>query len=225
VQICGGCNDRAMTTAQTDAPAITEPGLRERKRLATRRGIQRAVLSLVSERGADRVTIDDISAAAGVSPRTFFNYFGSKEAALVGDGLPIPPQAQIDRFLSGPADGPVLDDLAELLAWSADASEGDHELQRLRRGVLKEHPQILGARMASLRQFEVAIAEIVADRLAASPAYVDRSRAEVLDRALLVTLVATSALKHAWSGWVEDDGTASLAERFRESFAAMRTIR
>jgi AcrR family transcriptional regulator len=202
-----------------------EPGLRERKRLATRRGIQRAVLTLVSDRGFDRVTVDDISAEAGVSPRTFFNYFGSKEAALIGDSLPVPPQEQIDRFLSAPADGSLLDDLGELLAWSADASDGDHELQHLRRSVLKDHPQIFGARMASLRQFEAAIAEVVADRLAQSPEYAGRPRAELLDRGLLVTLVGTAALKHAWSGWVEDTAAGSLALRFRESFAAMHTIR
>jgi len=202
-----------------------EPGLRERKRLATRRGIQRAVLTLVCDRGFDRVTVDDISAEAGVSPRTFFNYFGSKEAALVGDSLPLPPQEEIDRFVSAPPDGSVLEDLGELLAWSADASEGDHELQRMRRSVLKDHPQIFGARMASLRQFENALAEVVADRLARSPEYAGRTRDELLDRALLVTLVATAALKHAWTGWVEDGSTRSLALRFRESFAEMRTIR
>ena len=202
-----------------------EPGLRERKRLATRRGIQRAVLSLVCERGIDRVTVEDISVEAGVSPRTFFNYFGSKEAALIGDSLPVPPQEQIERFLSAPAEGSVLEDLSELLAWSAEASEGDHELQRLRRSVLKDHPQIFGARMASLRQFEAAIAEIVADRLARLPEHAGRPRAELLDRGLLITLVATAALKHAWSGWVEDSASASLAFRFRESFAAMHTIR
>lgn len=202
-----------------------EPGLRERKRLATRRGIQRAVLSLVCERGIDRVTVDDISAEAGVSPRTFFNYFGSKEAALIGDSLPVPPQEQVEHFLSAPAEGSVLEDLAELLAWSAEASEGDHELQRLRRSVLKDHPQIFGARMASLRQFEAAIAEIVADRLARSDEYAGRPRGELLDRGLLITLVATAALKHAWSGWVEDSASGSLTFRFRESFAAMHTIR
>ena len=205
--------------------ATSEPGLRERKRLATRRGIQRAVLTLVSDRGFDRVTVDDISAEAGVSPRTFFNYFGSKEAALIGDSLPLPPQERIDRFLSASTEGSLLEDLGELLAWSAEASEGDHELQRLRRGVLRDHPQIFGARMASLRQFESAIAEIVADRLARTTEYRGRPRAELLDRGLLVTLVAMAALKHAWTGWVEDSETRSLALRFRESFAAMRTIR
>jgi len=60
----------------TDA---AEPGLRERKRLATRRAIQFAVLELVSERGLEGVTVDEVSRRADVSARTFFNYFASKE--------------------------------------------------------------------------------------------------------------------------------------------------
>ncbi|MBW8873252.1 MAG: TetR family transcriptional regulator, partial [Leifsonia sp.] len=48
---------------------VAELGLRERKRLATRRAIQLAALRLVKDRGLDAVTIDDISHDADVSPR------------------------------------------------------------------------------------------------------------------------------------------------------------
>ncbi len=71
-------------TAIEAAPAGLSPSLRERKKLATRRALQRFALDLVAERGYSKVTIEDIAEAADVSPRTFFNYFPSKEAALLG---------------------------------------------------------------------------------------------------------------------------------------------
>src|SRR6201990_212445 len=76
-----------MMTAASTAPATEAPvSLRERKKLATRRLLRRAALDLVSERGLSNVTVEDIAEAAEVSPRTFFNYFSSKEAALFGGG-------------------------------------------------------------------------------------------------------------------------------------------
>ena len=74
-----------MTTPVTAVPAgETNASLRERKKLATRRALRRAAFELVTERGFAHVTVEDIAAAADVSPRTFFNYFPTKEAALFG---------------------------------------------------------------------------------------------------------------------------------------------
>ncbi|MEO7904349.1 MAG: helix-turn-helix domain-containing protein, partial [Candidatus Saccharimonadales bacterium] len=59
-------------------------GLRERKRQETRRGLEAATIELVIRDGLERTTIEAISERANVSPRTFFNYFVSKEDALLG---------------------------------------------------------------------------------------------------------------------------------------------
>lgn len=65
-----------------DADTCPAPGLRERKKLATRRALGFAAMRLAVERGLDNVHTDDIAAAAGVSPRTFNNYFSSKHEAI-----------------------------------------------------------------------------------------------------------------------------------------------
>jgi AcrR family transcriptional regulator len=59
------------------------PGLREQKKQATRAALRQAALRLALESGPENVRVDDIAAAAGVSPRTYNNYFSSREQAIV----------------------------------------------------------------------------------------------------------------------------------------------
>ncbi|MFH8982403.1 acyl-CoA-like ligand-binding transcription factor [Streptomyces varsoviensis] len=62
-------------------------GLRERKKAETRAALSWAALRLVVERGLDDVKVEDIAEAAGVSPRTFNNYYSSKGEAIVARHL------------------------------------------------------------------------------------------------------------------------------------------
>src|ERR1700712_5302247 len=59
-------------------------GLRDKKRAETRARLERSAVELVLRVGLAHATIDAISDAADVSPRTFFNYFDSKEDAILG---------------------------------------------------------------------------------------------------------------------------------------------
>jgi AcrR family transcriptional regulator len=62
---------------------IGEPSLRERKKRVTREALQSAALRLALEHGPENVRVEDIAEAAGVSPRTYNNYFSSREQAIV----------------------------------------------------------------------------------------------------------------------------------------------
>jgi len=61
-------------------------GMRERKKLAVRRALSSAAVRLAVERGLENVTIEDITAAADVSVRTFGNYFSGKYEAICAMG-------------------------------------------------------------------------------------------------------------------------------------------
>jgi AcrR family transcriptional regulator len=87
----------------------SEDGLRERKKRATRAALSWAAIRLSVERGYANVRVEDIAEAAGVSTRTFNNYFGSKAEAVVA--------RQVDRT-TGVADELRRRDPAEPL-WEA----------------------------------------------------------------------------------------------------------
>lgn len=104
-------------------------GLRELKKQATRRAIHHAALGLAAERGIDGVTVGEICAAAEVSQRTFFNYYPSKAAAVLG--MTIRPLVEEDRsrFLS--SQGDLMSDLCGLVGSHVDPSTDVAGLKRL----------------------------------------------------------------------------------------------
>jgi len=74
-------------TGMTEVPAST--GLRERKKARTRAAIRQHALRLFREHGYDATTIEQISAAAEVSPATFSRYFPTKEDVVLQDDFDI----------------------------------------------------------------------------------------------------------------------------------------
>jgi AcrR family transcriptional regulator len=203
---------------------LTPPGLRERKRLATKRAIQVAALDLVAERGLDHVTIDEISRVADVSPRTFFNYFTSKENALIGDAPELPPQPVLDVFITAGPRQNLLDGIADLLSSAGEESFKDHESLMRRREVLKQYPSLFAMRMATMRQFEDELQAVIAARLVADVPELAADADAVEFKSRLITLVAFGAMRHAWMCWADGDPHVELSTRLRASFDELQSL-
>jgi AcrR family transcriptional regulator len=180
------------------------PGLRERKRLATRRAIQVAVLRLVRRLGYDAVTVEMISRDADVSARTFFNYFPSKEDAVVGDPPILPSGDALEPFIRGSGPGRILHDVVDLIEIATEANITDRELVRWRREVLREHPELFARRTAGMHEFESHLGEAVRQRLLHDDPHLADTPERLASDAQLTTLVIMAALRHGWAEWVEE---------------------
>jgi AcrR family transcriptional regulator len=207
-------------------PAAEPTGLRERKRLATRQAIQRAVLRLALERGLEHVTIEEVSREADISPRTFFNYYVSKEAAIAGDSPDFLDDEQLAAFVAGGPTGDLLRDLGDLLADAADHASDSRETITLRRDLHTRYPHLFALRMAGMKAFEDDLAKVVALRLVNDHPELEKDPEMLASRARLVTLVAFGALRHAWTCWADADRSSDqpLASQLRDSFDQLENL-
>ncbi|AXG82192.1 acyl-CoA-like ligand-binding transcription factor [Streptomyces paludis] len=175
----------------------TSETLRERRRRETRTEIHATALRLAREHGFDGITVEMIAIGAGVSPRTFFNYFPSKEEAVV-HGPTALPQAFVDDFAAlGPArPGVVLDDLTRLLVRDlAETRPGREEFRTVFR-LAHEHTAVQAALLTRFDRFQRSVAEAVALRLGKEPGDEVPS---------LIAALGLAAVRVGLERWAADD--------------------
>ena len=139
-------------------------GLRERKKLAVRRALGSAAFRLAMERGLETVTIEDITAEADVSLRTFGNYFSSKYEAICAPGTDRARRIGAE-LLARPAREPLWQALVSVvLAHYEGAGQApDAEwLARLR--LVLRSPAIRGEDLKVTSEMHEALAEAIAAR-------------------------------------------------------------
>ncbi len=93
---------------EPEVDIAVKEGRRERKRRQTRERIESAALKLFLERGFDATTIEDITEAADVSKRSFFDYFPSKEEVVAAWQDSFAGEL-IDAVLAQPRDAAIAD--------------------------------------------------------------------------------------------------------------------
>ncbi|GAA4638722.1 TetR family transcriptional regulator [Actinoallomurus vinaceus] len=184
--------------------------MRERTRRAVRAELAELALGLFVERGYERTTVEDIAAAAGLSRRSFFRYFPTKEDVLFGD----------------------VDELAEQIAEDIRARPGDEDAWACLHAVLRDwEPRVHAAQreLTGLRLIETTPAlrarlhqkrDELRDRIAA--ALRERPGAP-LDAftADLLTAAAGAALDAVAREWLRSDGTADRAALIDQAFTLL----
>lgn len=138
-----------------ESPSCPTEGLRERKKEMTRRTIERSVLEAVIEKGYEGTTIDDVCERAAISRKTFFNYFASKDAAILGSRHTALDEDGLLRMLEESPEGAnYLDALVTSLQSAWNEQGGREEIVRLRREVLSERPHIFFQGKVGLPDFQ-----------------------------------------------------------------------
>lgn len=180
-------------------------GLRERKKTATRLALHEAAARLTREHGFEHVTVEAIADAAGVSRRTFSNYFGSKEEALLyGDAMRM--RSLLEFLRAQPADKPTWTALRDTFfeVWRHHGDVREHWSAQARRA--RKHPSVLAHQLAMYATFERELAAELAQREGAG------RYPRVLAAAYLTAVRLASQI------WAEGEPTRSPEELVAEIF-------
>ncbi|MFD7442562.1 TetR/AcrR family transcriptional regulator [Streptomyces sp. NPDC059909] len=145
-------------------PSGAQPplGLRERKKLKTRIAIRKATYRLIAEQGYEATTIEQIAAAAEVSPSTVFRYFPTKEDIVLTDEYdPLMEQALRNR----PAGEPPLESLRFIITHAVRAiQESDPEEMYQRTRLLAEIPAVRARMTETMAETSLLLSRVLAER-------------------------------------------------------------
>lgn len=202
--------------------AAAEEGLRARKRAATLARIEKAALELATEHGYEAVTVDMVCDEAMISPRTFFNYFGSKEGAFLGATPPLPSDAEIAAFVEASGTD-ILGDFIELLALSLIGHEPDSELLRSRRSLIQATPELAKSELARMGEMYEQLVSVILRRFARQ-GRTPETVPDLADEARMVVALSGGVMHHAMRAWFENNTRATAYELLQQSLALVRRI-
>lgn len=169
--------------------------LRDRKRTETWVALHAAAAELTLAQGPENVPVEEIAARANVSQRTFFNYFSTKEDAILGLQEPSVAEEQLDGFS---VDHDLLEQTSRLLIAVVHSTEGGDPSASLRIDVVSKYPQLRQRRFSYFLRVEQLVKDIVAQRIADSPQWqAAASRNSPDEIARMIVLVAGAPMRYA----------------------------
>ena len=182
-------------------PELERMSLRERKKLAAREALSWAAVRLATERGLEHVRVDEIAAEVGVSPRTFNNYFSSKEEAICAIG--VDRQTRIrEALLTRPASEPLWDAVINSVLQQYSRHEEPDRDYVTRVRLMVTDSSLRGEYLKAHAMVERALAQGIADRMGIDGEH------EIYPR--LMAAAVTGAVRVALSHWLHSDPSSSL---------------
>ncbi len=186
--------------------------LRERKKEATRQALSRAAMALALEHGPENVRVEDIAAAAGVSPRTYNNYFSSREAAICA--VVVSANRLLgERLRERPAEEPLAEACVQaMLAHYGGQDPPDRRFMRM----IFQHPALLGEFHKHHKATTQPLIEAVAERCGLDPAR------DLFPALLAATL--TTAVRVATHHWLDHDDGRDFPDVLREALLCVAPV-
>ena len=190
------------------------PTLRERTRRAVHAEITDTALRLFAEQGFDVTTVDQIAAAAGISRRSFFHYFGSKEDVVLGDLEALGLRVR-DALEARPATETAWEALREALK-TLQGPDTDAVTELQIAGMYADAPSLRAKHLEKHLRWQELFAPDIERRLGITPG------ATADPRARAIIAAALACLDIAVEAWRESGGTADPVELFDAAVAAVR---
>ncbi|AZC15035.1 MULTISPECIES: TetR/AcrR family transcriptional regulator [unclassified Microbacterium] len=182
----------------TTPPA--RPAPRRKDAIEKTRAIERAATDLVLERGYEAVTVDMICELAGVSQRTFFNHFKTKDAALLGVDPPTVDERAAREFIV--STGPLLAGAAQLIRVDPGGLDADPEQLARRIRAIGSNPMLITRQLERIEAVESEVREILVLRL--KNQYPDEDPAERERQAGLIVSLVAGLMRYIGRSWAAE---------------------
>ena len=199
-----------MLGASQDRP----DGLRERKKARTRAAIREHALRLFREQGYQRTTVEQIAAAAEVSPSTFFRYFPTKEDLVLQDDMDTRMVEAFER--QPPGLGPVAAVRAAAREVFGSYSEADLDVIRETSTLTVTVPEVRARAMDEFARTIAVISEALARRTG-------RPADDLAVRAVAGAIIGViMSITMPWEGWSSDRrAIADMFDRIDQALALL----
>jgi AcrR family transcriptional regulator len=190
------CRERQSMTGDREVrseQAVAEP-LPARRRRLIRADIERVAMRMFLDRGYDAVSVDDVAEAVGMSSRTFFRYYATKDEVLRSyqRGL---TDALVDAFAAQPDDTSAVAALRAAYVATSHVAQADRERVRALGRLLATAPAVHARSVGE---------SLLDDRIETEFARRSRARRNDPRPAVIVAAVAAAATV-AWNRWVTRD--------------------